>query len=98
MITAGINLLIISVLILIVGLINPKWLLVWIDKPGRMPIIMIASALFMGGMILFGEGSKRKKEAEAVATEQPAQPVQPAAPAVKKPVPSAQELLNGTQP
>lgn len=65
MITAGINLVIISVLILIIGLINPKWLLVWVEKPGRMPIILLASVVFMVGMTLFGEGSKRKKEAEA---------------------------------
>ena len=103
MITAGINLLIISVLVLIVGLIKPKWLLFWVDKPGRMPIIMIASVLFMIAMTLFGEGTKRKKEAEAVQTEQPAQPTQPSVSGEqkqvpKKPIPSAQDLLRNTQP
>lgn len=69
MITAGINILIISGLVLIVGLIKPKWLLFWVENPGRMPIIMIASVLFMIGMTVFGEGSKRKKEAELKASE-----------------------------
>lgn len=63
MVTAGINILIIAVLILIIGLINPKWLLVWVEKPGRMPIIMIFAVLFMLGMTLFGEGTKQKQQA-----------------------------------
>lgn len=65
MIFAAINILIISVLILIVGLINPKWLLFWIDEPGRMPIIMLASVLFMVSVTLFGEGTRQKQEALA---------------------------------
>jgi cell division protein FtsB len=65
MIVAGINLLIIGVLILTIGLINPKWLLVWIDKPGRLPIVMLASVVFMIGLTLFGEGTKQKQRALA---------------------------------
>ncbi len=93
MITAGINILLVSVLILIIGLINPKWLLVWIDKPGRMPIILIASVLFMIGMTLFGEGTKRKQEvvADKPAEQQQAEPKQVAP--KKTAIPSAQELL-----
>lgn len=73
MITAAINLFIVSLLILIVGMIKPKWILVWVDKPGRMPIIMIASVVFMIAAVLFGEGNKRKQQELATQT-QAAQP------------------------
>lgn len=90
MVVAGINILIIAVLILIIGLINPKWLLVWVEKPGRMPIVMIASVLFMIGMTVFGEGTKQKKEA----LEKP-QVVEKAkeAPSKKVDIVPAQDLL-----
>jgi len=65
MILASINILILSVLILLVGMIKPKWLLFWMDNPGRMPIAWIAVVLFMVGVVLFGEGNKRKQEALA---------------------------------
>lgn len=92
MITAGINLLIISLLVLIIGLINPKWLLVWVEKPGRMPIVMIAVALFMIAMVLFGEGTKRKQEALTAQNEQPAQQSDQK-PAEKVKIVPAQELI-----
>lgn len=66
MITAGINTLIISFLVLIVGLIKPKWLLFWMEKPGRLPIVAIAMLLFMVGATLFGEGNRQKHLADAV--------------------------------
>ena len=89
MIIAAINILIISILILIIGLINPKWLLVWVDKPGRMPIIMISAVLFMIAATLFGEGNKRKQEALTAPAQQQVEQK-----AVKKTdVPSAQELI-----
>ena len=70
MIIAAINILILSVLLLIVGLIKPKWLLFWIDNPGRMPIIMLTSVLFMIGVTLFGEGNRQKQEAMAAKEKQ----------------------------
>jgi hypothetical protein len=70
MIIAAINILILSVLLLIVGLIKPKWLLFWIDNPGRMPIIMLASVLFMIAVTLFGEGNRQKQEAMAAKENQ----------------------------
>ncbi len=65
MITLGINLLIVSVLLLIVGLIKPKWILFYMDKPSRLGILMLSSVVFMGGAICFGEGTRQKKEALA---------------------------------
>lgn len=70
MITAGINTLIVSLLVLLVGLIKPKWLLFWMDKPGRLPVVAIAILLFMVGATLFGEGNRQKHQADAV--QQPA--------------------------
>ncbi len=61
MIIAAINLLILSVLIFIIGMIKPGWLLFWMDKPGRMPILWIVVFLFMVAAVLFGEGERRKK-------------------------------------
>ncbi len=61
MILASINILILSLLVLIVGLIKPKWLLFWMDNPGRMPIIWIASILFMTAVVLFGEGHRQNE-------------------------------------
>jgi hypothetical protein len=55
----GIEVIILSVVVLIVGLFKPKWIFLWMDKPGRFPVIWLASALFMAGMVLFGEGNKR---------------------------------------
>ncbi len=80
MILASINLLILSVLILIVGLIKPKWLLFWMDNPGRMPIAWIAAVLFMVAVVLFGEGNRRKQEALAKLDKQ--EQVQPTETAV----------------
>lgn len=80
----GISLLIISVLVLIVGMIKPKWILMWMDNPGRMPILWIASALFMFGMVLFGQGTNEKHQAEAKQEQQ-----QNAAPSAEVPAPAA---------
>jgi hypothetical protein len=78
------SLLILSALVLLVGLINPRWILIWMDKPGRMPVLIIASVLFMSGAVLFGEGNKKLQQEKALAAK-PAV-VQPAA---EVPVPVA---------
>ena len=69
----GISMILIAVLVLIVGMIKPKWILLWMDQPGRMPIAMIAMVIFMIGAILFGEGNKQK---QAQAAGQQAEQVQ----------------------
>lgn len=68
------NVMILAVIILIVGMIKPKWILLWMDKPGRLPIMAIAGAIFMAGAGMFGEGNKQKQQEQAAAAaKQPAQ-------------------------
>ena len=43
-------LVVLSVLILIIGLIKPKWVLFWMDQPSRVLVSGIALILFMGSM------------------------------------------------
>ncbi|WP_445367362.1 hypothetical protein ACH5Y9_20260 [Methylomonas sp. BW4-1] len=61
------NVMILAAIILVVGLIKPKWILLWMDKPGRLPIIAIAGAIFMAGAVMFGEGNKQKQQEQAAA-------------------------------
>jgi undecaprenyl pyrophosphate phosphatase UppP len=61
------NVMILAVIILIVGMIKPKWILLWMDKPGRLPIMAIAGAIFMAGAVMFGEGNKQKQQEQAAA-------------------------------
>ena len=88
----SINVLVLCVIVLIVGMIKPKWILLWMDKPGRMPIVIIASILFMTAAVMFGEGNKQLKQEQAQQTQQqsaqtPAAevPVTPGAVPVAKP-------------
>jgi len=66
----SINVLVLSVIVLIVGMIKPKWILLWMDKPGRMPVIIIASVLFMAAAVMFGEGNKQLKQEQAQQAQQ----------------------------
>ena len=66
----SINVLVLSVIVLIVGMFKPKWILLWMDKPGRMPVIIIASILFMCAAVMFGEGNKQLKQEQAQQTQQ----------------------------
>jgi len=61
LIIAGINVLILSGLFLIVGMIKPGWLLFWMDKPSRLAIVLLVSLLAMVGVTLFGEGGRQKQ-------------------------------------
>lgn len=78
MIIWAFNLLILSVGILVVGLIKPRWLLFWMEKPNRYIIVGVSVVLFMAGMILYGEGNRQgapsseiTKQDKPVATEVP---------------------------
>lgn len=66
----SINVLVLTVIVLIVGMIKPKWILLWMDKPGRMPVIIIASVLFMAAAVMFGEGNKKLKQEQAQQAQQ----------------------------
>ena len=64
------NISILMLVILAVGMFKPKWILFWMDKPGRMPIAFIAAILFMISAVMFGEGNKQLQQEEAKATKQ----------------------------
>jgi hypothetical protein len=74
----AINLFILCVLVLIAGLIKPKWILFWMDNPSRLMIQAIGAVLFMGAAILFGEGVEEKKAAELAVQQKNAPPAKPA--------------------
>jgi len=62
------NIAILSAVILLVGLLKPKWLFFWMDKPSRLPAIVLSMALFMIAATMFGEGNKKliaEKEQQA---------------------------------
>ncbi len=63
----SINILILSVFFLIVGMIKPKWLFFWMEKPSRMPVILLSSILFMVAAVMFGEASNEKKNEQNTA-------------------------------
>ena len=75
----GISLILLSIVLLIVGLIKPKWILFWVENPqkvsirsieisGRFIVTFVSMVLFMIGMVLYGNGVKAKK---AFAPKQP---------------------------
>lgn len=66
----SINLLVLAIGFLIVGMIKPQWILFWMDKPGRMPIIMLSIVLFMASATMFGEANRQKQEESAEQTQQ----------------------------
>ncbi|PPD33420.1 MAG: hypothetical protein CTY19_07835 [Methylomonas sp.] len=61
-----------SLIVLGVGMYKPKWILLWMDKPGRFPIAMIASILFMAAAVMFGEGNKQLQQERAQISKQKA--------------------------
>ncbi len=76
----AINILLLSIIFLIVGMIKPKWLLFWMDKPGRIPIILLSSILFMIGAVMFGEANLAKQQATAKQKPQVAKNAEDTAP------------------
>jgi len=77
------NILGLSILVLIIGMIKPKWIFLWMEKPGRIPVAFIAVVLFMIGAIMFGEGNKQMQQEKAQQTKPQAAP-----PSAEVPVPS----------
>lgn len=64
------NVFILSLVVLGVGMFKPKWILLWMDKPGRLPVAMIVAVLFMAAAVLFGEGNKQLQQEKAQQTKQ----------------------------
>lgn len=50
-----------TLLLFIVGMINPKWILFFLKKPDRFLILIIATVLFMVSATLYGEGNRQAK-------------------------------------
>lgn len=100
----GISLILLSILLLIVGLIKPKWILFWMEAPTRLIIAGISMVMFMVGAVMYGEGNKQKqlelqKQAATVQTgkvasdvPEPVKPVTPPPPPAQAPTTSANEL------
>ncbi|MCQ8104481.1 hypothetical protein NP590_10235 [Methylomonas sp. SURF-2] len=59
------SVLFVCILVLIVGMIKPKWVFLWMEKPGRLPVLMVALALFMVFAVMFGEGNKQLQQEKA---------------------------------
>lgn len=64
------NIFILTLIVLGVGMFKPRWILFWMDKPGRMPIAFVAAILFMISAVMFGEGNKQLQQEQAKATKQ----------------------------
>ena len=65
-------LIVLSVLILIIGLIKPKWVLFWMKEPNRILVSGIPLLLFMGswtGYTQFTVQPKQKSERERTQDE-----------------------------
>jgi len=78
----AINLIVLAIGLLIVGMIKPQWLLFWMDKPGRMPIIFFSAVLLMSGMVMFGEATLEKQTLNMQQVEQEKQVKVDSVPAV----------------
>jgi hypothetical protein len=48
-------LIVLSIIILILGLIKPKWVLFWMKEPSRILVSCIALVMFMGAMTGWSE-------------------------------------------
>ncbi len=90
----ALNIFILSVVVLIVGMIKPKWILLWLDKPGRLPVIIIASVLFMVSAVMFGEGNKRLKQEQEQVQQQSVQKPASEVPAPATPAPAPTPSVN----
>jgi hypothetical protein len=66
------NIGILAAVILIVGLIKPKWIFFWMDSPGRLPVSFLAAALIMAAGTMFGEGNKQLQAEKAQQSKQQA--------------------------
>ena len=66
------NVFVLSLIVLGVGMFKPKWILMWMDKPTRLPVAMIAAVLFMISAVMFGEGNKQlQQEKPRISNQQP---------------------------
>ena len=64
------NVFVLSLVVLGVGMYKPKWILLWMEKPGRMPIAFIVAILLMIAAVMFGEGNKQLQQEKAQLSKQ----------------------------
>ncbi|KJV06487.1 hypothetical protein [Methylocucumis oryzae] len=67
MLLAALNLMLITVLIFIAGMIKPRWVLFFLDKPSRTQILSITLVLVMISFTMYGQAISDKKKEEAAA-------------------------------
>lgn len=64
-------LVVLSILILIIGLIKPKWVLFWMKEPSRVLVSGIALLMFMGSMTGWSQFTvKPKPQSERERTQE----------------------------
>jgi ABC-type Fe3+ transport system permease subunit len=66
----SINLFVLAIGLFIVGMIKPQWILFWMEKPSRMPIVILSVILFMCGAVMFGEANLEKQKEKSEETQQ----------------------------
>lgn len=87
LITAAFHTGIWTLLLFIVGMINPKWVLFFLKKPDRFLILIISTVLFMVSATLYGEGNRQRALEEKVAKDVVSKIMEPSAAPVPVPVP-----------
>ena len=80
----------------LLGMIKPKWPLFFLKEPSRFMILMITPILIMITVTMFGEGTRREKEAKAL-KESPAKVVEPAPVPVPTPAKDAPPSVPATK-
>lgn len=91
MIYYAFNFFILSIGIFVVGMIKPKWILFWMEKPFRMAIALIAAPLLMVSLVMYGEGNKQlQQEKEKLAKTQTITPTAEVPVPVSAPTPAPQ--------
>lgn len=89
------NLMILSAVILIVGLIKPKWLFFWMDAPSRLAAMALALAVFMIAGTMYGEGNRQLKQETAKAATSNAATAAPSADVPAEPAPTVSKDAPG---
>jgi len=56
------SIVILSLLVLLIGLIKPKWICFWMKEPNRIAVSTISILLFMGGMTGIAKLTLKPKE------------------------------------
>ncbi|MGZ8240200.1 MAG: hypothetical protein ACXWTK_01645 [Methylobacter sp.] len=74
MIITAFNLGIVTLLFFILGMIKPKWVLFFLQKPDRFMVLIISTIFFMISATLYGEGNRREARESASKKAAPQNP------------------------